>query len=31
MRRIEFIQALENGIYNDALKNNMFMIYNNKR
>ncbi len=31
MRRIEFIQALENGIYNDALKNNMFMIYNNQR
>ena len=31
MRRIEFIQSLENGIYNDALKNNMFMIYNNQR
>lgn len=26
-RRFEFIQALENGIYNDALKNNSFKIY----
>jgi hypothetical protein len=26
-RRIEFIQALENGIYNDALKKNSFKIY----
>jgi hypothetical protein len=26
-RRIEFIQALENGIYNDALKENNFRIY----
>jgi hypothetical protein len=26
-RRIEFIQALENGIYNDALKENGFKIY----
>jgi hypothetical protein len=26
-RRFEFIQALENGIYNDALKQNSFKIY----
>jgi hypothetical protein len=26
-RRIEFIQSLENGIYNDALKKNSFKIY----
>jgi hypothetical protein len=26
-RRIEFIQSLENGIYNDALKENSFKIY----
>jgi len=26
-RRFEFIQSLENGIYNDALKNNSFKIY----
>ena len=26
-RRIEFIQSLENGIYNDALKQNSFKIY----
>jgi HEPN domain-containing protein len=26
-RRFEFIQALENGIYNDALKKNSFKIY----
>jgi hypothetical protein len=26
-RRFEFIQSLENGIYNDALKNNNFKIY----
>jgi len=26
-RRIEFIQALENGIYNEALKENRFKIY----
>lgn len=26
-RRIEFIQSLENGIYNDALKNNNFKIF----
>lgn len=26
-RRIEFIQTLENGIYNDALKENSFKIY----
>jgi len=31
IRRIEFIQSLENGIYNDALKNNIFMIYNNQK
>lgn len=28
-RRIEFIRALENGIYNDALKENDLTIYNN--
>ncbi|MCX6330288.1 MAG: hypothetical protein NTZ85_12365 [Bacteroidia bacterium] len=28
-RRIEFIQSLENGIYNDALKENKFKIFNN--
>jgi len=28
-RRLEFIQALENGIYNDALKENDFTIFNN--
>jgi hypothetical protein len=28
IRRIEFIQSLENGIYNDALRNNVFRIYN---
>jgi len=28
-RRFEFIQSLENGIYNDALKENKFMIFNN--
>jgi hypothetical protein len=28
-RRLEFIQALENGIYNDALKENDFTILNN--
>jgi hypothetical protein len=28
-RRIEFIQSLENGIYNDALKENKFTIFNN--
>jgi hypothetical protein len=28
-RRIEFIQSLENGIYNDALKENGFTIFNN--
>lgn len=27
-RRIEFIQSLENGIYNDALKENIFTILN---
>ncbi|HBE40166.1 MAG TPA: hypothetical protein DDW27_03015 [Bacteroidales bacterium] len=27
-RRIEFIQSLENGIYNDALKQNIFTILN---
>ena len=27
MRRFEFIQSLENGIYNDALKKNSFKIY----
>jgi hypothetical protein len=27
-RRFEFIQSLENGIYNDALKENSFKIYN---
>lgn len=27
-RRFEFIQSLENGIYNDALKENNFKIYN---
>jgi len=26
-RRVEFIQSLENGIYNDALKKNSFKIY----
>jgi hypothetical protein len=26
-RRFEFIQALENGIYNDAIKENNFRIY----
>jgi hypothetical protein len=26
-RRFEFIQALENGIYNDALKENNFRIF----
>jgi hypothetical protein len=26
-RRFEFIQSLENGIYNDALKKNSFKIY----
>ena len=26
-RRFEFIQALENGIYNEALKQNSFKIY----
>jgi hypothetical protein len=26
-RRFEFIQSLENGIYNDALKENGFKIY----
>ena len=26
-RRVEFIKSLENGIYNDALKNNSFKIY----
>jgi hypothetical protein len=26
-RRFEFIQSLENGIYNDALKDNSFKIY----
>jgi hypothetical protein len=26
-RRFEFIQSLENGIYNEALKNNSFKIY----
>jgi hypothetical protein len=26
-RRFEFIQSLENGIYNDALKQNTFKIY----
>ncbi len=28
-RRLEFIQTLENGIYNDALKENGFTIFNN--
>jgi hypothetical protein len=28
-RRLEFIQSLENGIYNDALKENKFTIFNN--
>jgi hypothetical protein len=28
-RRLEFIQTLENGIYNDALKENDFTIFNN--
>ncbi|HOP58172.1 MAG TPA: hypothetical protein PLR52_02025 [Bacteroidales bacterium] len=28
LRRIEFIQSLENGIYNDAVRNNIFRIYN---
>ncbi len=28
-RRLEFIQSLENGIYNDALKENGFTIFNN--
>ncbi|MCX6301293.1 MAG: hypothetical protein NTW82_03840 [Bacteroidia bacterium] len=28
-RRLEFIQSLENGIYNDALKVNGFTIFNN--
>jgi hypothetical protein len=28
IRRIEFIQSLENGIYNDALKENIFTILN---
>ncbi|OFY60628.1 MAG: hypothetical protein A2V50_05695, partial [Bacteroidetes bacterium RBG_19FT_COMBO_42_10] len=28
-RRFEFIQSLENGIYNDALKENGFTIFNN--
>ncbi len=27
-RRLEFIQSLENGIYNDALKRNIFTIFN---
>lgn len=27
-RRLEFIQSLENGIYNDALKQNIFTIFN---
>jgi hypothetical protein len=26
-RRFEFIQSLENGIYNEGLKNNSFKIY----
>jgi len=26
-RRFEFIQSLENGIYNEALKENIFKIY----
>ncbi len=29
-RRLDFLQTLENGIYNDALKENDFTIYNNK-
>ena len=29
IRRIDFIQSLENGIYNDALKENNFTILNN--
>jgi len=28
-RRLEFIQELENGIYNRALEENKFIIYNN--
>jgi hypothetical protein len=28
-RRLDFIQSLENGIYNDALKENKFIIFNN--
>ncbi|NLV17881.1 MAG: hypothetical protein GXY51_00120 [Bacteroidetes bacterium] len=28
LRRIEFIQSLENGIYDEAVRNNIFRIYN---